>query len=133
VVWADLGRSPRAIVLPAHDDIVPLNSCYALICRDDADALTLAAILNSAIAEVWLAALAEPARGGYRRYLGWTMALFPIPRDWQRARDLLAPLAAEIQRAPFPASFRDELLAAVLDAYGVRHVDVAPLLTWFSG
>jgi hypothetical protein len=132
VIWADIGRAPRAIVLEAHDDIVPLNSCYALLCRDKTDALTLAAILNSPVAEAWLAALAEPARGGYRRFLGWTMALLPLPREWDRAREILAPVAAEIIRAQEPSRFRDPLLAAVLDAFGLLHSDVAPLLAWYS-
>jgi hypothetical protein len=133
VIWADLGRAPRAIVIPAGDDVVPLNSCYALLCRDDIDALTLAAILNSAVAEAWLAALAEPARGGYRRFLGWTMALLPVPRDWAHARETLAPLALEIRHAPDPAPYRDRLLEAVLDAFYMRHRDLAPLLAWFAG
>jgi hypothetical protein len=133
VVWADLGRAPRAIVVNAHDEVVPLNSCYALLCRDDEDALALAAILNSPVAEVWLAALAEPARGGYRRYLGWTMALLPLPREWDRAREILAPLAGEIMRANEPSVFREALLAAVLDAFRVQHRELAPLLAWYSG
>jgi hypothetical protein len=51
-------------MLTACDPSVPRNSCYVTLCRDDGDALTLSAILNSPIAEAWLAALAEPARGG---------------------------------------------------------------------
>jgi hypothetical protein len=133
VIWADLGRSPRAAVVTAGENVVPLNSCYALLCREYDDALALAAILNSAVAEAWLAALAEPARGGYRRFLGWTMSLLPIPRDWGHARGLLAPLASEIMRSPEPTLFRDNVLEVVLDAFGLRHRDVAPLLTWFAG
>lgn len=133
VVWADLGRAPRAIVLPSGNESVPLNSCYALLCRDEVDALALATLLNSSIAEAWLAALAEPARGGYRRFLGWTMALLPVPTEWDRARRILAPLAVEVMRSPTPALFRDAVLEAVLETFGLHHRDVAPLLTWFSG
>jgi N-6 DNA Methylase len=133
VVWADLGRAPRAIVLPSGNESVPLNSCYALLCHDDVDALALAAILNSPIAEAWLAALAEPARGGYRRFLGWTMALLPLPAEWDRAREILAPLAVDVMRSPTPARCRDAVLEAVLDTFGLHHREVAPLLTWFSG
>ena len=64
VVWADFGRRPSALVLPAGDPTVPLNSCYALPCRDPRDALAVAALLNSPLAAAWLNALAEPARGG---------------------------------------------------------------------
>jgi hypothetical protein len=134
VVWADLGRSPRATLLPAHDRSVPLNSCYVAICRDKTDALALTAILNSPIAEAWLAPLAEPARGGYRRYLGWTMSLFPLPADWSRARATLAPIAERaIRLAENPLTLRDELLCETLAAYRLRHDELAPLLTWFSG
>jgi len=134
VVWADLGRTPRATVLAARDPSIPLNSCYVALCRDQVDALALAAVLNSPIAEAWLAALAEPARGGYKRYLGWTMALLPLPLDWQRARAALAPLAERALGAGENLlALRDELLQQTLDAYRLRHADVAPLLTWFGG
>jgi hypothetical protein len=133
VVWADLGRSPRATVLYAHNRFVPLNSCYVALCRDDADALALAAILNSPIAESWLAALAEPARGGYRRFLGWTMSLFPLPADWDRARVALAPIAERAMAGEDPYSLREELLHETLATYRLRHDEIAPLLTWFSG
>jgi hypothetical protein len=134
VIWADLGRSPRAVVVDKGDPLVPLNSCYVAICRDGIDARALAAILNSPIAEAWLAALAEPARGGYRRFLGWTMALLPLPRDWQRARESLAPIADAAMRGELAAGdLREALLAESLAAYDLRHEELAPLLTWFSG
>ena len=134
VVWADLGRSPRAAVLDEGDPVVPLNSCYVAICRDGVDARALAAILNSPIAEAWLAALAEPARGGYRRFLGWTMSLLPLPRDWQRAREILAPIAdAAIRGELVGGELREVLLTEALAAYNLRHEEIAPLLTWFSG
>jgi hypothetical protein len=120
-------------VLPANDPSVPLNSCYVAICRDDTDALALTAILNSSLAEAWLAALAEPARGGYRRFLGWTMALFPLPLDWNRARAALAPIAHRAMLGEDQMALRDELLHESLAAYRVRHDDMAPLLTWFAG
>jgi hypothetical protein len=134
VIWADIGRSPRATMLEAGDRAVPLNSCYVALCRDDVDAQALTAILNSAIAEAWLAALAEPARGGYRRFLGWTMSLLPLPADWERARSALAPLARGALRGEFsPGELRDVLLQETLGAYGLCHDDLAPLLAWFAG
>jgi N-6 DNA Methylase len=134
VVWADLGRVPRAAMLHAGDPSVPLNTCYVAICRDETDACALTALLNSPLAEAWLAALAEPARGGYRRFLGWTLALLPIPADWERARTLLAPVAQMALRADRdPLEIRDQLLHATLAAFELTHDDVAPLLTWFCG
>jgi hypothetical protein len=122
VVWADIGRSPRALVLPSGDPVVPLNSCYVVHCSDETDAWALGAILNSRLAAAWLNAIAEPARGGYRRYLGWTMGLLPLPRDWQQARALLGE--------PRDVTDEEHLLAAVLTAYRLTRDEVAPLLAW---
>ena len=130
VAWADFGKSPRAAVVEANDPTVLLNSCYVAHCGDLTDAHTLAAILNSPVAAAWLNALAEPARGGYRRYLGWTVALMPVPIDWARARRLLAPLAERAMRGEIPGP--DALLDATLRAYRVDEIDVVPLLLWNS-
>jgi hypothetical protein len=130
VVWADIGRSPRAAVLPAGDPTVPLNSCYVVRCRCLDDAHALAALLNGPLVAAWLSVVAEPARGGFHRYLGWTMALLPTPRDWQAARDILAPLGARASGGDVVSS--RELLGAALRAYRVDLPDVAPLLAWAS-
>jgi hypothetical protein len=58
VVWADMGRTPRALVLPPGDGTVALNSCYVLPCRDPDDASAIAALLNSPLAAAWLGAIA---------------------------------------------------------------------------
>jgi hypothetical protein len=127
-VWADVGRAPRALVLAPHEESVALNSCYVLACRDARDAHTLAALLNSPLLAAWLALIAEPARGGYRRFLAWTVALLPTPRDWSRARDILAPLAQRAQQGIDPGA--GELLDATLRAYGIHRPDIEPLLEW---
>ncbi|HLB08103.1 MAG TPA: DNA methyltransferase, partial [Gemmatimonadaceae bacterium] len=128
VVWADMGRTPRALLLAAGDPSVPLNSCYVVRCDDETDALALTALLNSSLAAAWLHVLAEPARGGYHRYLGWTMALLPLPRDWTCARAILAPLASRAMGGDVPAPC--ELLDAATSAYRLRAADVAPLIGW---
>ena len=128
VVWCDFGRSPRAAVLPAGDPRVPLNSCYVLPCDDPGDALAIAALLNSPLAAAWLSAIAEPARGGWHRYLAWTVALLPLPHDWPRARALLAPLAERAILDDAPST--PALLDAVCAAYRLKPADVAPLLAW---
>ena len=128
VVWSDISRVPRALVLDAGDPTVALNSCYVARTADMDDAHTLAVLLNSPPTGAWLAALAEPARGGYRRYLGWTLSRFPLPADWGRARRLLAPVgrAARDGVVPDPAT----LAAIVARAYGVRLSRLEPLMTW---
>lgn len=128
VVWSDIGKSPRALVLCAGDPTVPINSCYVARTPSLDDAYALAALLNSPVAAAWLAAIAEPARGGYHRYLGWTLARLPIPADWPRAVAILAPLAREALAGEIPdvATLTD----AAVRAYRVRSVDIEPLLTW---
>jgi hypothetical protein len=128
VVWADMARVPRAAVLAAGDRTVPLNTCYVVPTATLMEAYALAAWLNGPLAAAWLSALAEPARGGYRRLLGWTMALLPLPRDWSRALPLLAPLGAS--GAADDPPHQDELLEAALAALDITREQVEPLLAW---
>jgi hypothetical protein len=130
VVWADIGRAPRAAVIPAGDRLVALNSCYVVRCPSMADAYALATILNGPMAAAWLNAIAEPARGGFRRYLGWTISLLPLPRDWSAARPALAELGERGCNGDTVAA--SDLLTAALDAYRVDGERVAPLLTWMT-
>jgi len=56
------------------------------------------------------------------------MSLLPLPADWDRARELLAPLA---ERAIGGAPPTDaELLSATCRAYRLHSAHVAPLLAW---
>lgn len=128
VVWADMARSPAAVVLEAGNPLVPLNSCYVLRCRDLTDAFALAAWLNSPLAAAWLGAIAEPARGGYHRFLAWTVARLPLPRDWARARDIFAPVGERATQGERVSS--TELLDAAVRAFRLRHGQVAELLSW---
>jgi hypothetical protein len=94
-------------------------------CAEPRDAVALAALLQSPPAAAWLAALAEPARGGYRRHLAWTMALLPIPRDWPRARQLLLGLTSDATPS--------RAMALVAAAYGLSVEPLAPLVEWSTG
>jgi SAM-dependent methyltransferase len=128
VVWGDLGRVPRAAVLPAGSPCVALNSCYLARCPDITDALALTALLNSPLAAAWLNAIAEPARGAWHRYLGWTVGLLPIPHEWPRVRQRLACLA---ERGLSVTTA--ELWDAAIGAYGLNAAAVAPLAAWILG
>jgi hypothetical protein len=131
VVWGDVARAPRAIVLPAGSPCVALNSCYVVRCPELVDALALAVLLNSPLAAAYLNAIAEPARGLYRRYLGWTVALLPMPRDWPRARRRLAPIGERaLGGETMPC---DVLWDAAVDAYALGAATVAPLAAWILG
>jgi hypothetical protein len=88
-------------------------------------------LLNSPVADAWVGALAEPARGGYRRHFAWTMARLPVPDDWARARAILGPLGESAVRAAASPG-RSELLAAVLDAFRIRPRSIAPLIEWMN-
>ena len=127
VIWADIGRTLRAMILPPHTNVVPLNSCYGVRLHDPVDAHALAALLNAPTTTAWLSLVAEPARGGYHRFLGWTVLALPMP-DWQRAREILAPIAARARRGD--AVSTETLHHATLDAYRIEHNAVAPLLAW---
>ncbi|MEO8624200.1 MAG: hypothetical protein ABI625_24175, partial [bacterium] len=128
VVWSDFGRAPRAALLLAGDLTVPLNSCYVVSFDDVTDALAFTTLLNSPLAAAFLNAIAEPARGGWRRYLAWTVAQLPLPSDWPHARAVLAPLAERARDGCVPTS--EELLVAACRAYRLRSRDMAPLIAW---
>ena len=128
VIWADFGLHPRAMVIAENDRFVPLNTCYVVRIPKVVDAFALAAILNGPLATAWLNAIAEPARGGYRRYLGWTMAMLPVPTRWGRVREVLSPLAERAMEGDIPSD--SDLLDAALDAYLLRREMVQPLLDW---
>lgn len=77
VVWPDLGRRLTAAVPAA--ELVPLNTVYGIATRDAVDAAALAALFNSC----WLTALArlvaDPARGGFRRFNARVVRGLPVP------------------------------------------------------
>jgi hypothetical protein len=127
VVWADFGTNPRAIVVEAGDRTVALNTCYVAQSGDLTDAHALATLLNGPLASAWLSLIAEPARGGYHRYLGWTMALLPVPLKWSSVRKELAELSMNYSDN---SPSRSDLLSASLRAYGLTPTEVEPLLSW---
>ncbi|MEK7402905.1 MAG: N-6 DNA methylase [Gemmatimonadota bacterium] len=124
VVWADFGKRPRALVLEAGNTTVPLNTCYVLACDDPRDAWAMATLLNSRLAAAWLNAIAEPARGGYHRYLGWTVGQLPIPSDWASVRASLARAGRSAASGHGPSEL-DEVVCA---AYRLDAGELAPLL-----
>jgi hypothetical protein len=96
------------------------------------DAHALCALLNAPIIVRWLSVLAEPARSGYRRFLGWTCARVPIPREWTAVRESLAALgragAAGAVSADGP--WEAALDATVAEAFGVSLESLTPLRNW---
>jgi hypothetical protein len=85
-------------------------------------------LLTSPVANAWLDCLAEPARGGFRRYMGWTIASVPIPADWISVR---LPLAVAGRRlCAGDTVTHDEHIALIADAYGIPQQRLLPLLEW---
>jgi hypothetical protein len=118
----------RATVLPAGDRTVPLNSCYAVGAPSETAAQALCAIINSPIAAAWLNVLAEPARGGFHRYLAWTVGLLPLPANWDRARTILGAIGERVVGGSVPD--QHELSEVVAAAYDLSAGALAPLLLW---
>jgi hypothetical protein len=77
VIWPDLARCLSAAV--PSTDVVPLNTVYGIATRDAAESAALAALFNSR----WLTALArlvaDPARGGFRRFNAGVVRGLPVP------------------------------------------------------
>ncbi|MEO7520892.1 MAG: N-6 DNA methylase [Gemmatimonas sp.] len=128
VVWADIGKRLRTTVLPAGDPTVPLNTCYVLRTASDVDAWALHALLASPLTAAWLDTLAEPARGGFRRYLGWTVSTLPVPENWASARNALADIGRCSARGVLVSD--DVVNCVTADAYGVEMGGVQALLDW---
>jgi hypothetical protein len=106
VVWPDLGRRLAAVVPPP--EVVPLNTVYGIATREPADAAALAALFNSC----WLTALgrlvADPARGGFRRFNARVVGGLPVP-----PRE--SPVWAELARRGRRCEAADDLIADVFE------------------
>ncbi len=88
VAWRDIAPAPGAVVVPrrvpflgGRAPIISLNTVYQITAASGEDAHLLAAVLNSTVARAYLKAIAERASGGYFRFLGWTVALLPFPKN----------------------------------------------------
>ncbi|MBA3659875.1 MAG: N-6 DNA methylase, partial [Gemmatimonadales bacterium] len=82
VLWADLARRLEAVALGTGDeDRIPLNSCYVITARSDAEATRLAAWLNL----TWIRAAARlgatPASNGYARFNSAVVSRLPLPPE----------------------------------------------------
>ena len=120
VVWPDIGRRLAAAVPAA--ELVPLNTVYGIRTRDAADAAALVALFNSC----WLTALArliaDPARGGFRRFNARVVRGLPVPAYG-------SAVWAELARRGSGREPADDLVADVfqLDAADRRALASDPL------
>lgn len=77
VVWADLSRRLAAVVPPP--EAVPLNTVYGIATRDASDAAALAALFNTHWLTTLARLVADPARGGFRRFNARVVGGLPVP------------------------------------------------------
>jgi hypothetical protein len=109
VLWADLGRRLGAVVPPP--EVVPLNTVYGIATRTAADAAALAALLNSRWHTALARLVADPARGGFRRFNARVIGGLPLPPNDSRVWSALAQLGERCEPA-------DELVADLLELDG---------------
>jgi hypothetical protein len=117
VVWADLARTASAVALThAAPDAVPINTCYVSAAPDDETALAIAATLNSVWVRVLVHAVADEARGGYRRFNARALGRAPVPVPGAGRRRLAA-----LSRSAHTTHDIDprDIDAAVADALGL--------------
>ncbi|MCU0633373.1 MAG: N-6 DNA methylase [Gemmatimonadaceae bacterium] len=135
IAWADIGRQLAARHLPIGTRDVPMNSCYVVMPHSDEQARVLLALLSAPIASCVLALVAEPARGGYRRFFGHTVAQLPIPSPAALAthHHRLLALALALDNSTPPSAPLGELLdAAYADALGVHAATLDTLRRWHA-
>jgi len=121
IVWPDISRRPSAAVLEATTTAahaVPLNTCYVARAPDRMTALAVAAVFNSTWAHAAALALADEARGGYRRINARVTGRLPVPAHAARAS--LAELAAAAHGNRHVD--QDQLDQAVAEALGLSSV-----------
>ncbi len=77
VLWPDLARALAAVVPPP--EVVPLNTVYGIATRTADDAHALAALLNTGWCTALARLVADPARGGFRRFNARVVGSLPLP------------------------------------------------------
>ncbi len=118
VVWRDMGEKLEAARLDGAS--IPLNTVYYLPAATEPLAQAIVALFHSEPMRAVAFAIAERARGGWRRHFAWVMRMLPVPRHW---------LALWTQNQT--AQCCDETF--IQRAYGLREEDVERLSQWRCG
>jgi hypothetical protein len=126
VVWADLARRLTVAALTTSRDLeqIPLNSCYVAPATSAAEALRLAAWLNSTWVRIAARVGAVPAASGFARFNAGVIARLPLPGP--ALEDLALDRLARVGRAG--ESVQQELDDLVARHLGLSTSDQSALL-----
>ena len=143
VAWQDLALALTAVAVPAtvatplgHLPVIPLNSVYFIPAADDAQALRLAALLNSMPVRVFARCIAERAKDARFRFFAWTIGVLPLPPAWETSPALLTVSREAHAMGGMDAERSGALAACVAAMYGLGQDDLAALAEfdlWLSG
>jgi hypothetical protein len=147
VAWQDIASNLNAVCVPASVrsragfdvPVVPLNTVYFVPLAEEADALLLAAYLNSLPVRTFARAIAERAKDARFRFFATTVAVLPLPREWRSGRcaERLRAISARAHAdGRIDEAATEELDALVARAYGLRRADVEVLArfdAWLRG
>ena len=147
VAWHDLAETLKAVALPARTrgidglarPLVPLNTVYFIPTAREEDALLLAAFFNSLPVRTFARAIAERAKDARFRFFAWTIALLPLPDDWNTgpvAERLLRISREAHRRGGLQPEGEAELNATVAALYRLTGEDLDALVAfdrWLRG
>jgi hypothetical protein len=148
VAWQDLAETLNAVALPARvrcDDgvergLIPLNTVYFIPVDHVDSAHTLAAYMNSLPVRTFARCIAERAKDARFRFFASTVAMIPLPADWQcgpHARRLCDISRTAHESGGLGPEACSELDAMVATAYGLHaEQDLATLSAfdlWLRG
>lgn len=97
VIWRDL--SPGLEAAFARGGALPLNTVYFVPFASSARARIFEALLNSEPVRAVAYALAERARGGWRRHFAWVIRMLPVPPLLHDVFTGVAPVDAAVSAA----------------------------------
>ena len=118
IVWRDLGEELEASLLDGPS--IPLNTAYYLPTTSPEAAKAVRTLFHSDPMRAMASAVAERARGGWRRHFAWVMRMLPVPRAWLKA-----------WRAGRWSEVTEE--AAIWRDYGLEAREVEELRCWRGG
>ena len=119
VIWADLSRRSRATV--NDGTVVPLNTCYHASTATPDMAFAFSCVLNSIWTDAVAVAIADEARGGYRRFNAHVVGMIPFPTGEASIRNLATIGRSAIKEGVSDDDIDDAVANALDIPSGLRH------------